>query len=146
MSETYEKLLKYSKLFQVIGAIALLVLFIFRIVVIRYASSLAVWVISIYYLPLAAMIICVEVGVERVKKLFFFMNFMWGKGILNLVLGCMGITGYYILEIPIALFFFATAGIYFVLFFCYKEQERELAETKNAKNLEVELPPGGLGV
>ena len=128
MGLDYPKLVQIARIFQIATAIILVLLFIFRIVIIRYASSLVVWITSFYYLPIAAVIVLVELNVKFIRDRFYFMTFMWGKGLLNLFLGCIGITGYYALEIPIALFFFLSAGVYFILHFVYNHDERKHLE------------------
>lgn len=112
------------------GVMGLIVLFIFRIFIKIYISSIAAWIVTIYYLPLAVIIICVEMGIEKFQKTFYFLNFMWGKGLMNLFISCISLCGYFLLEIPIAAFFFVTACLFFALHFVFKHDERVAAEQR----------------
>jgi hypothetical protein len=94
--------------------------------VFRYITSVSLYIETVYFLFFAVFIIGVEFGIKYFKQLFFFLNFLWGKALFNLFLGCLGITSGKALDIGISIYFFVIACLEFFLFFIYKAEERGL--------------------
>jgi hypothetical protein len=125
----YEKALKFSRLFNIIGAASLGVISFFRVLSFG-VTDLRGYIMTFYYLIFGLLLLLIECRPDRIMKHFHFLHFSLGRGFFALFIGglCISTEISPAVHIIVAVFFIMAAVLYFVLACCFKEKERERVE------------------
>ena len=83
---SYQEACKWRKYSTFLAAVLLIVIGIFSILSISDAGGLRAIVMTIYLIVIAVVMILVELGQGASQKTFLFLNFWWGKLLLNVYL------------------------------------------------------------
>ena len=90
---TYDIVCRIVRIGQVICAVLITILAILRFVNYKKINSTANVIMTIYFFFFAFIIIMTEFGILLSKKVFYFLNFGWGKCIFYIFIGSMALSG-----------------------------------------------------
>lgn len=89
----FEKAALAMKILQFINAAALLICVIIRFITFKNFKSYTELILLFYFIGICAFFILFELGLFRLRILFYFMNYGFGRAVFSFLLGLLIVSG-----------------------------------------------------